>query len=100
MQSEIQFANRHAFPVHAEYGADHEWTSTGIGFEEYSRMQTVTRSVAPGRQLETPSWAVNDAQLRELLVAFLEERAFNGRTGLQTGTLVERFANAQSKLVA
>lgn len=99
MQSEIQFANRRAFPVHAEYGADHEWTSTGIGFEEYSRMQTVTRAVAPGRQLETPSWAVNDAQLGELLVVFLEERAFNGRSGLQTGTLLERLANAQKKLI-
>jgi len=60
MQSELQFANRRAFPVHAEYGADHEWTSTGIGFEEYSRMQTSARVLAPGRQLETPSWAVND----------------------------------------
>jgi hypothetical protein len=100
MQSEIQFANRRAFPVHAEYGADHEWTSTGIGFEEYSRMQTSVRAVAPGRQLETPSWAVNDAQLRELLVAFLEERAFNGRTGQQTGTLTERLANAQKRLIA
>jgi hypothetical protein len=99
MQSETQFANRRAFPVHAEYGADHEWTSTGIGFEEYSRMQTVTRAVAPGRQLETPSWAVNDAQLRELLVAFMEERAFNGRTGLQTGPLADRLANAQRKLI-
>jgi hypothetical protein len=43
---------------------------------------------------------VNDAQLRELLVEFLEERAFNGRTGLKTGTLAERLANAQKKLIA
>lgn len=100
MQSEIQFANRRAFPVHAEYGADHEWQSPGIAFEDYARMQTSVRAVAPGRQLETPSWAVNNTQLRELLVAFLEERAFNGRTGLDTGTLAERLANAQRKLIA
>jgi hypothetical protein len=95
----VQFANRRAFPIHAEYGADGEWTSTGIGFEEYSRMQTAQRAVAPCRRMETPSWAVNDTQLRELLVEFLEERASNGRT-TQTGTLAERLANAQKKLVA
>jgi hypothetical protein len=100
MQSEIQFANRRKFPVHAEYGSDGEWQSPGIAFEDYSRMQTSTRVVAPGRKLETPSWAVNDSQLRELLVAFLEERAFNGRTGHQTGTLTERLANAQKRLIA
>ena len=43
---------------------------------------------------------MNNTQLRELLVAFLEERAFNGRTGLDTGTLAERLANAQRKLIA
>jgi len=101
MQSgETQFANRRSFPVHAEYGADHEWSSTGIDFSDYSRMQTSVRAVAPGRQLQTPTWAVNNMQLRELLVAFLEERAFHSRAGVQTGTLAERLANAQKKVIA
>jgi len=95
----VQFANRRAFPVHAEYGADHEWSSGGIDFSDYARMQTSVRAVAPCRQMETPSWAVNDAQLRELLVAFLEERAFTQKAGLQTGTLAERLANAQKKII-
>ncbi len=96
---QVQFANRRAFPIHAEYGADGEWTSTGIGFEEYSRMQTSSRAVAPGRKLDTPSWAVNDSQLREVLVAYLEERAFPHKAGLQTGMLAERLANAQKKII-
>lgn len=99
MQSEIQFANRRAYPVHAEYGADGEWSSNGIAFDDYSRMQTSVRAVAPCRQLATPSWAVNDSQLRELLVAFLEERAFPQKAGLQTGTLPERLAKAQKKII-
>jgi hypothetical protein len=100
MQSEIQFANRRSFPVHAEYGADGEWSSTGLDFSDYSRMQTTVRAVAPGRQLETPTWATNNMQLRELLVAFLEERAFPHKAGLLTGTLTERLARAQGKLIA
>jgi hypothetical protein len=98
--NETQFASQRSFPVHAEFGADHEWHSTGIDFSDYSRMQTSARAVAPGRQLETPSWAVSDTQLREVLVAFLEERAFHSRAGLQTGTLAERLANAQKKIIA
>jgi hypothetical protein len=100
MQSETQqFANRRSFPVHAEFGADHEWHSTGIAFEDFARMRTAQRAVAPNRQLETPTWAVNNTQLRELLVAFMEERAFPHKAGLQTGSLAERLANAQKKII-
>jgi hypothetical protein len=95
----VQFANRRSFPVHAEYGADGEWTSPGIAFDDLTRMQTSVRAVAPCRQLATPSWAVNDSQLRELLVAFLEERAFPHKAGLKTGALPERLANAQKKII-
>jgi hypothetical protein len=85
-------------PVHAEYGADGEWKSTGIAFSDYARMSVQQHKLAPWRRLETPSWAVNDSQLRELLVAFMEERAFN--RAAQPGTFAERLANAQKKIIA
>jgi hypothetical protein len=80
------------FPVHAEYGADGQWQSTGVSYEDYARMSVHQHKLAPWRRIETPSWAVNDSHLRELLVAFMEERAqFRAPT---SGTLTERLAIA------
>jgi DNA-binding CsgD family transcriptional regulator len=87
------------YPVNAQYDADGQWQSTGIDFSDYARMQTQTHKLAPSRHLETPSWAVNNSELRELLVAFMEERAFSHSAGSQTGTLTERLANAQKKII-
>jgi hypothetical protein len=86
-------------PVQVEYGADGQWQSTGIDYADYARMSVHQHKLAPSRRLETPSWAVNDSQLRELLVAFMEERAFY-RAGVRDGTLAERLANAQKKIIA
>ena len=61
-----QFAGRRAQPVSSE---------THIAFEDYRRMSVSVRKLAPGRRLETPEWAVNDAKLREVIVRFMETRA-------------------------
>ena len=78
VQPEVQFGDRHASPVHADFGAGGEVTSTGIAFEDYSRMQTrLKKSTTGARRLAPPPYATNDADLRRVLVAYLERRAFS-----------------------
>lgn len=61
-----QFGNRRAKPVSAE---------TGLSWQDYGSMSTHTRKQSGERRLPTPDWALDDALLRELLVAFMESRA-------------------------
>ena len=72
---EVQFADRKKNPVHADFGADGEISSTGIAFEDYSRCQVRIRKMSGERRLPTPSWAFDYAQQRELLARFWEQRA-------------------------
>ena len=81
------FAGRRARPVSPE---------TGISFDDYGFMQTHQRKQSAERKLPTPTWAVNDAALREVLVSYLERRAVI-RPG--TGTLRERLARAKDAVI-
>ena len=81
------FAGTRARPVTAE---------TGIAYEDYARMQTRQRKQSGERRLGTPDWAVNDAALRELLVAYMEKRAGVPRG---TGTLSQRLARAKQAVM-
>lgn len=88
------------FPVAAwREGASGDWQSNGISFDDYSRMQTHVRKLSASRRLDTPEWAVNQDKLRELLVVFLEDRALSGKKRF-SGTLADRLAKAQGKLIA
>jgi hypothetical protein len=60
-------------------------------------MHTDRRVLAPGRKLDAPFWAYNDAAFRELLLRFLEGRAFLKRV-TPTGTQKERLERACAKL--
>jgi hypothetical protein len=85
-------------PVSAAFDADGEVITPGIAFEDYARMNTQQRKTSGARQLPTPSWAVNQLELRALLVRFLELRA-----GIRTpgsGSLVQRLNEAQRRLLA
>jgi len=53
------------------------WLSNGISFDDYSRMSVQTRKTTGERRLPTPTWAMNNAMLRRVLVTFMEERAFS-----------------------
>lgn len=80
VQPEVQFQDDFDLrnrPVHAEFGAYGEVTSTGISFDDYSRMQVRQRKVAGARRMAPPPYASNDAALRKVLVAYLERRAFS-----------------------
>jgi len=75
LPDEPAFADRRRMPVSAEFHADGEVGSTGIAYEDSSRFQTRRKKVAPGRRIETPSWAVNRSEMRQLITRFWELRA-------------------------
>lgn len=91
-----QFADRKTYPVSATPTAD-GWFSTGIDFSDYARMGTQQRKQSGERRLPTPQWAVNDPMLKQLLVAFMEERAGIKR---KRGGLQERLKRAQEVISA
>jgi len=92
------FNDRHKknHPVHAEFDGE-EFTSTGIGFDDYSRMQTTQHKQSGERRLGTPSWAINFSELQILLARFFEKRA--GILIPGDGSPRERIAVAQAKLM-
>lgn len=92
-----QFAGRHEYPVSARNTLA-GWVSTGVAFEDYTRMNTQQRKPSGERRLPTPKWAVNDPMLRTLLVKFTEERA--GFRKAQKGTLLERLERAKVAVIA
>ena len=51
-----------------------------------------------GYHLPTPDWAINDVALREIVVTCVERRAHLPRP--QAGTLQERLARAEAKLLS
>lgn len=85
-------------PVSAEVDGAGYFHTPGIDFSDYARMQTMQRKTSGERRLPTPSWAVNQAELRALLVVFFERRAGIRTPG--TGSLIQRLNEAQRKLLA
>lgn len=65
------------YPVSAHVTAD-GFESTGLSHNDYSRMQTIHKSQVRERRLPTPEWATNYALQRELLAAYLLNRAKHG----------------------
>jgi hypothetical protein len=87
--------------VHASVGRGGEFTSTGIGYDDYVRMGTQEHKLNAGRHGDTPAWAFSDTKLRDVLVRLMEARAYNGRTGSKYpthGTPAERLERAQKML--
>ena len=74
-----------------------EIESTGLDFSDYAHCHTTVSTLAPQRRMETPTWANNDAQLRALVVAYMERRA--GLHTAQPGTEKERLERAQARLL-
>ena len=60
-----QFAGRRSQPVNAEF-TQSGWTSNGVAFEDFTRMQS--RSVSPRHKRWTPAFAANDEKLRHVLL--------------------------------
>lgn len=85
--------------VDAESSPD-GFQTTGISWDDVHQGMHVEKAGAGGpvRRLETPSWAMNDSQLREILLRYLEQRA--GMKNLQIGTPKQRLRRARKKLLA
>jgi hypothetical protein len=60
-------------------------------------MHVNSRALFAGRKLETPTWALNDAQLREVIVRALETRA---HLAIRDGDLATRLKRAQVEIRA
>lgn len=71
-----QFDGGQPIPVHARALADGEFETPGIAFEDYRNMHIQQRKPSWERRLPTPTWAVNDSQLRQVLAAFAAKRAY------------------------
>lgn len=74
-----------------------EIKSTGLSFDDYSRMATQLHKLNASRRLAAPSWAYNDDQTCAVIVRSLEERALLFRR-VQAGTNKERLDRAQRRL--
>lgn len=61
-------------PVSVEFTGG-EIHSTGVGFDDYQRMQAHRRKLASHRHGPAPDWAFNTAQLRAIIVRCMERRA-------------------------
>ena len=83
-------------PVSAEFDGE-GFQSTGIAFDDYTRMSIHTRKQACGRRFKTPTWALDYRKLRALLICFFERRA--GTKHSTAGTMQERLARAK-KVIA
>jgi hypothetical protein len=70
-----QFAGRRSRAISARYTPE-GWDSTGISFSDYDKMHINHRERVQERRLDTPSWAVNDTELREVLLKFCERRFY------------------------
>lgn len=87
-----QFAGRNPFPVSAE---------SCIAFSDYASMHVEQHKLAPNRKLDAPVWAYNETHFRELLVCYLEARAFGGsywRNPREEGNQRERLDRACAKI--
>lgn len=89
------------YPVSADFNGGDEWSSPGLSFDDYARCHVQNRKQSGVRRLPTPKWAFNFSMQRELLVAYLEKRAYLKYIphGLNRLTLLQRLARAQAVLV-
>jgi hypothetical protein len=73
------------------------WNSTGIGWDDYARMGVHTHKLFSQRRLETPTWALDDLKLREVIVTAMEQRA---QLRTRDGDLATRLKRAQAEIRA
>lgn len=62
-----QFAARRSRPVDAEF-TQHGWTSNGISYEDFGRMESRRSSVPLRQRRWTPAFAASDDKLRRVLL--------------------------------
>src|SRR5438552_7573399 len=84
--------------VDSQFGGVDEWDSPGIAYEDYTRMRCVNHKPSGERRYPTPAWALNDNDLRQVLVLYYERRA--GLRKHRRASLSTRLRKADAKLKA
>ena len=85
----FQFAGRKTRAISATYAGHDEWDTTGISFADFGSMHVQRREKTQERRLPTPKWAVNNDELREVVLMHAETRLYIRN---HTGTFEERLA--------
>jgi hypothetical protein len=67
----MEYAGQH--PVNAQPIAG-GWVSSGIAYEDYTRMSTLEHKLARSRRYEAPSWVMNAEQLADVVARAVENR--------------------------
>jgi hypothetical protein len=88
---------RYQLPISATFDAHGVAHSTGISFDDYSRMQTATPSAQHWRRIK-PDWVLDTLKFREVVTCVVERRA--GFSTTQPGTHQQRIDRAQLRLNA
>ena len=70
-----QCLSRTMLPVSATFDEHGEAESTGISFTDYNFMRVQEHKASGERRLDCPSWVLNDAHLRSVLIEYLLSRA-------------------------
>ena len=86
---------RPSYPVSVSFRGGDDWETNGLDFSDYVRCSTRSRKLNSSRESGAPNWAINDKQLRAVLVAYLERRAM---LKAQPGTEFQRLQRAQEVL--
>jgi len=91
--------NRCPQPVkEAEYTAEGFQVSQSLSFDDWRSCHLEGHKPRASRRLETPAWAINDRQLRDVVVRFVEIRNHVWR--LPIGTMEERLQRAINRELA
>ncbi len=70
------------------------WDSNGLSFADRQNMHLTKREVQAIRRIPTPTWAVNDEQLRAVMLRYAEDRLYIRD---HAGTDAERLARIQAE---
>ena len=99
LDAEPAFGDRGRKPVSVKFDAEGQFSSSGFAYDDYWRCHIETRKVARGRRNETPRWAVNFRELRELVTRFMELRA-QIRVPDSSSSLIQRLNLANQKILS
>lgn len=91
---------RHQFqqtPRPVKHYNDRDEGVHGLSYDDIGSFHIEKKTTFGTRNLETPEWALNDASIRDVIVRFMELRAFPGPCRRYSGTPQERLARALNK---
>ncbi len=86
----------HHMPVESEFHGGDDWTCTGIGWDDFSRMAVHTHKLNSARRKETPAWALSVKQTAQVVAWYMEQRS--GMRHPSGGTIERRIRRAEKRI--